>query len=154
MLLPKNKLIKQGVSISKSYKWLNITIFNNILTIKPPGRGVNEEFVSEMRKVVTDWSLAKHRVISFLFTFLADLSKNSQDTQMNPGNLAICFGPNLCPIPEGEDQVRHTVHVNNLIKNFIVFGKEIFAAEASERVSPSTSFFLPDIVEDVEGRPA
>ena len=45
---------------------------------------------------------------------------------MDPYNIAICFGPNLCPIPEGKDLVQHTNLVNDLIKNFITFCKDIF----------------------------
>ena len=99
-------------------------------------------------------------MVSFLFSLLADLSKNSSVTQMDPYNIAICFAPNLCPIPEGYDQMQftnqvksffliffhplscvcHISHnlksfnhrisldnqVNILIKNFIIFSKEIF----------------------------
>ena len=38
---------------------------------------------------------------------------------MDPFNLAICFGPSLCPIPDNKDLVQHTNLVNDLIKNFI-----------------------------------
>ena len=48
---------------------------------------------------------------------------------MDPYNIAICFGPNLCPIPEGKDLVQHTNLVNDLIKNFIIFCKDIFNFE-------------------------
>ena len=34
-----------------------------------------------------------------------------QVTQMDPYNIAICFAPNLCPIPEGYDQMQFTNHV-------------------------------------------
>ena len=50
----------------------------------------------------------------------------SEDTQMDPYNIAICFGPNLCPIPEGKDLVQHTNLVNDLIKNFIIYCDDIF----------------------------
>lgn len=45
---------------------------------------------------------------------------------MDPFNLAICFGPSLCPIPDNKDLVQHTNLVNDLIKNFIIYCHEIF----------------------------
>ena len=45
---------------------------------------------------------------------------------MDPFNLAICFGPSLCPIPDSKDLVQHTNLVNDLIKNFIIYCHEIF----------------------------
>ena len=54
---------------------------------------------------------------------------HSEETQMDPYNIAICFGPNLCPIPEGKDLVLHTNLVNDLIKNFIIFCDDIFNFE-------------------------
>ena len=51
------------------------------------------------------------QVVSHLFSLLADLSKNSSVTQMDPYNIAICFAPNLCPIPEGYDQMQFTNQV-------------------------------------------
>ena len=55
-----------------------------------------------------------HQVVSHLFSLLADLSKNSSVTQMDPYNIAICFAPNLCPIPEGYDQMQFTNQVNEI----------------------------------------
>ena len=45
---------------------------------------------------------------------------------MDPFNLAICFGPSLCPIPDNKDLVQHTNLVNDLVKNFIIYSPEIF----------------------------
>ena len=50
----------------------------------------------------------------------------SEETQMDPFNLAICFGPSLCPIPDNKDLVQHTNLVNDLIKNFIIYSPDIF----------------------------
>ena len=61
-----------------------------------------------------------HQVVSFLFSLLADLSKNSSVTQMDPYNIAICFAPNLCPIPEGYDQMQFTNQVKSV---FLIFFK-------------------------------
>ena len=48
---------------------------------------------------------------------------------MDAHNLAVCFGPTLCPIPAGKDLVLHTTLVNDLIKNFIIFCHDIFNFE-------------------------
>lgn len=48
---------------------------------------------------------------------------------MDPYNLAVCFGPTLCPIPPNKDLVQHTNLVNDLIKNFIIFCHDIFNFE-------------------------
>ena len=48
---------------------------------------------------------------------------------MDCHNLAVCFGPTLCPIPTGRDLVLHTTLVNDLIKNFIIFCHDIFNFE-------------------------
>lgn len=45
---------------------------------------------------------------------------------MDPYNLAICFGPTLLPIPESRDQVFYHNHVNDLMKNLIIYHEEIF----------------------------
>jgi len=102
------------------------------------GRGLNEPFVSEMREVVKQWNPAKREAARLIFKLLSDLSENSSVTNMDPFNIAICWGPNLAPIPKGHDLVAHTSSVNNLIKNFIVFSSDIFASTTSSR-SPHLS---------------
>ena len=99
-----------------------------------------------MRELVRQWIPVKQEVASFLFKFLADISKNSQETQMDPYNLAICFGPNLCPIPEGREHVQFTSTVNTLIKNFIIFSLEIFSDKELAALVPSLTPILPDLV--------
>eukprot|EP00090_Calanus_glacialis_P007630 TRINITY_DN16073_c0_g1_i10.p1 TRINITY_DN16073_c0_g1~~TRINITY_DN16073_c0_g1_i10.p1 ORF type:complete len:884 (-),score=266.77 TRINITY_DN16073_c0_g1_i10:79-2730(-) len=98
--------------------------FMNITNI-----GENVEFVVKARNIVQQWSEPHIAVTRYLFAFLNDLSQYSEETQMDPYNIAICFGPNLCPIPEGKDLVQHTNLVNDLIKNFIIFCKDIFTFE-------------------------
>jgi len=88
--------------------------------------GENVEFVEKARQVVQQWTEPHIAVTRYLFAFLNDLSQYSDETQMDPYNLAICFGPNLCPIPDGKDLVQHTNLVNDLIKNFIIFCDDIF----------------------------
>ena len=45
---------------------------------------------------------------------------------MDPYNLAICFGPTLMSVPEGNDQVSCQAHVNELIKTIIIHHHGIF----------------------------
>ena len=64
-----------------------------------------------------------------IISLFSSLFVASDDTQMDSHNLAVCFGPTLCPIPPGRDLVLHTTLVNDLIKNFIIFCHDIFAFE-------------------------
>lgn len=45
---------------------------------------------------------------------------------MDPYNLAICFGPTLMPIPDGQDPVACQAHVNEVIKSIIINHEVIF----------------------------
>jgi len=88
--------------------------------------GETLEFVMKAQTIIQQWSEPHVAVTRYLFAFLQDLSQYSEETQMDPFNLAICFGPNLCPIPEGKNLVQHTNLVNDLIKNFIIYCDDIF----------------------------
>ena len=97
------------------------------LSIADSGEGEEtSEFVGQIRSVLQKWSEPCLVVTRFLFSFLHDLTKYSDETQMDPYNLAICFGPTLCPIPSSKDLVQHTNLVNDLIKNFIIYSPDIF----------------------------
>jgi len=98
--------------------------FDQFMNITKIGSDI--EFVLKAQEIVKQWSEPHIVVTRFLFSFLKDLSQFSEETQMDPWNIAICFGPNLCPIPEGKDLVQHTNLVNDLIKNFIIFCDDIF----------------------------
>jgi len=91
--------------------------------------GSDSDFVKQTQIVVQNWSEPHIIVSRYFFAFLHDLSQFSDDTQMDSHNLAVCFGPTLCPIPPGRDLVLHTTLVNDLIKNFIIFCHDIFAFE-------------------------
>ncbi|XP_064154858.1 SLIT-ROBO Rho GTPase-activating protein 3 isoform X2 [Anguilla rostrata] len=65
-------------------------------------------------------------VMRYLFAFLNHLSQYSDENMMDPYNLAICFGPTLMPIPDGQDPVACQAHVNELIKTIIVHHEAIF----------------------------
>ena len=45
---------------------------------------------------------------------------------MDPYNLAICFGPTLMHIPDGQDPVSCQAHVNEVIKTIIIHHEAIF----------------------------
>ncbi|XP_036386194.1 SLIT-ROBO Rho GTPase-activating protein 2 isoform X1 [Megalops cyprinoides] len=65
-------------------------------------------------------------IMRYLFAFLNHLSQYSEDNMMDPYNLAICFGPTLMCVPEGQDQVSCQAHVNELIKTIIIHHESIF----------------------------
>ncbi|KAJ8370499.1 hypothetical protein SKAU_G00105270 [Synaphobranchus kaupii] len=65
-------------------------------------------------------------VMRYLFAFLNHLSQYSDENMMDSYNLAICFGPTLMPIPDGQDPVSCQAHVNELIKTIIVHHEVIF----------------------------
>lgn len=54
------------------------------------------------------------------------LSQYSDENMMDPYNLAICFGPTLMPIPDGQDPVTCQAHVNEVIKTIIIHHEVIF----------------------------
>uniref|UniRef100_A0A673Z2Y2 SLIT-ROBO Rho GTPase-activating protein 3 n=1 Tax=Salmo trutta TaxID=8032 RepID=A0A673Z2Y2_SALTR len=53
-------------------------------------------------------------------------SSYSDENMMDPYNLAICFGPTLMPIPDGQDPVAIQAHVNEVIKTIIIHNEVIF----------------------------
>uniref|UniRef100_A0A8C7GRZ9 SLIT-ROBO Rho GTPase activating protein 3 n=1 Tax=Oncorhynchus kisutch TaxID=8019 RepID=A0A8C7GRZ9_ONCKI len=65
-------------------------------------------------------------VMRYLFAFLNHLSQYSDENMMDPYNLAICFGPTLMPIPDGQDPVAIQAHVNEVIKTIIIHNEVIF----------------------------
>uniref|UniRef100_A0A8C9XJP7 SLIT-ROBO Rho GTPase-activating protein 3 n=1 Tax=Sander lucioperca TaxID=283035 RepID=A0A8C9XJP7_SANLU len=65
-------------------------------------------------------------VMRYLFAFLNHLSQYSDENMMDPYNLAICFGPTLMPIPDGQDPVACQAHVNEVIKTIIIHNELIF----------------------------
>ncbi|KAI3370120.1 hypothetical protein L3Q82_024911, partial [Scortum barcoo] len=57
------------------------------------------------------------------------LSQYSDENMMDSYNLAICFGPTLMPIPDGQDPVACQAHVNEVIKTIIVHNEVIFPSQ-------------------------
>jgi len=84
------------------------------------------DFVVQIRNVINQWSEPHKIVTKYLLSFIQDLAQFSEETQMDTHNLAVCFGPTLCPIPHGKDIVQYTNLVNNLIMNLIIFCHDIF----------------------------
>uniref|UniRef100_A0A673BEX5 SLIT-ROBO Rho GTPase activating protein 3 n=1 Tax=Sphaeramia orbicularis TaxID=375764 RepID=A0A673BEX5_9TELE len=68
-------------------------------------------------------------VMRYLFAFLNHLSQYSDENMMDPYNLAICFGPTLMPIPDGQDPVACQAHVNEVIKTIIIHNELIFPSQ-------------------------
>uniref|UniRef100_UPI00358ECBE6 SLIT-ROBO Rho GTPase-activating protein 1-like isoform X2 n=1 Tax=Myxine glutinosa TaxID=7769 RepID=UPI00358ECBE6 len=65
-------------------------------------------------------------VMRYLFAFLNHLSQFSDENMMDAYNLAVCFGPTLMPVPEGEDQVACQAPVNELMKSIIQLHEAVF----------------------------
>uniref|UniRef100_A0A3Q0SY34 SLIT-ROBO Rho GTPase activating protein 3 n=1 Tax=Amphilophus citrinellus TaxID=61819 RepID=A0A3Q0SY34_AMPCI len=68
-------------------------------------------------------------VMRYLFAFLNHLSQYSDENMMDPYNLAICFGPTLMPMPDGQDPVACQAHVNEVIKTIIIHTEVIFPSQ-------------------------
>uniref|UniRef100_A0A671UCR9 SLIT-ROBO Rho GTPase-activating protein 3 n=1 Tax=Sparus aurata TaxID=8175 RepID=A0A671UCR9_SPAAU len=68
-------------------------------------------------------------VMRYLFAFLNHLSQYSDENMMDSYNLAICFGPTLMPIPDGQDPVACQAHVNEVIKTIIMHNELIFPSQ-------------------------
>uniref|UniRef100_A0A7N6AHD8 SLIT-ROBO Rho GTPase-activating protein 3 n=1 Tax=Anabas testudineus TaxID=64144 RepID=A0A7N6AHD8_ANATE len=68
-------------------------------------------------------------VMRYLFAFLNHLSQYSDENMMDSYNLAICFGPTLMPIPDGQDPVACQAHVNEVIKTIIIHNEVIFPSQ-------------------------
>ncbi|XP_058488050.1 SLIT-ROBO Rho GTPase-activating protein 3 isoform X2 [Solea solea] len=68
-------------------------------------------------------------VMRYLFAFLNHLSQYSDENMMDPYNLAICFGPTLMPIPDGQDPVVCQAQVNEVIKTIIIHNEVIFPSQ-------------------------
>ncbi|XP_016121792.1 SLIT-ROBO Rho GTPase-activating protein 1b isoform X4 [Sinocyclocheilus grahami] len=79
-----------------------------------------------IRKILTTTPRPTLVVMRYLFAFLNHLSQYSDENMMDPGNLAICFGPTLMPTPDLLDQVSCQAHVNEIIKTIIIHHETIF----------------------------
>ncbi|XP_031414502.1 SLIT-ROBO Rho GTPase-activating protein 1b isoform X2 [Clupea harengus] len=79
-----------------------------------------------IRKILTTAPRPSVVLMRYLFAFLNHLSQYSDENMMEPGNLAICFGPTLMPTPELHDQVSCQAQVNEVIKTIIIHHETIF----------------------------
>ncbi|XP_048010863.1 SLIT-ROBO Rho GTPase-activating protein 1b isoform X2 [Megalobrama amblycephala] len=79
-----------------------------------------------IRKILTTTPRPTLVLMRYLFAFLNHLSQYSDENMMDPGNLAICFGPTLMPTPDLLDQVSCQAHVNEVIKTIIIHHETIF----------------------------
>uniref|UniRef100_UPI00398ED7AB SLIT-ROBO Rho GTPase-activating protein 3 n=1 Tax=Pristiophorus japonicus TaxID=55135 RepID=UPI00398ED7AB len=84
------------------------------------------ERTHHIQQIVVTLSRTVIIVMRYLFAFLNHLSQYSDENMMDPYNLAICFGPTLMPIPDGQDPVSCQAHVNEVIKSIIVNHEGIF----------------------------
>ncbi|XP_078517802.1 SLIT-ROBO Rho GTPase-activating protein 3 isoform X1 [Lissotriton helveticus] len=84
------------------------------------------ERVHQIQQILITLPRAVIIVMRYLFAFLNHLSQYSDENMMDPYNIAICFGPTLMPIPDGQDPVACQAHVNELIKTIIVHHEALF----------------------------
>nr|XP_008115210.1 PREDICTED: SLIT-ROBO Rho GTPase-activating protein 3 [Anolis carolinensis] len=84
------------------------------------------ERVHQIQQIVITLPRAIIIVMRYLFAFLNHLSQYSDENMMDPYNLAICFGPTLMHIPDGQDPVSCQAHVNEVIKTIIINHEAIF----------------------------
>ncbi|XP_069062436.1 SLIT-ROBO Rho GTPase-activating protein 3 isoform X2 [Pleurodeles waltl] len=84
------------------------------------------ERVHQIQQILITLPRAVIIVMRYLFAFLNHLSQYSDENMMDPYNLAICFGPTLMPIPDGQDPVACQAHVNEVIKTIIVHHEALF----------------------------
>ncbi|XP_069796005.1 SLIT-ROBO Rho GTPase-activating protein 3 isoform X4 [Narcine bancroftii] len=84
------------------------------------------ERIHHIQQIIVTLSRTVIIVMRYLFAFLNHLSQYSDENMMDPYNLAICFGPTLMPIPDGQDPVSCQAHVNEVIKSIIVNHEAIF----------------------------
>ncbi|XP_064523158.1 SLIT-ROBO Rho GTPase-activating protein 3 isoform X2 [Pseudopipra pipra] len=84
------------------------------------------ERVHQIQQIVVTLPRAVIVVMRYLFAFLNHLSQYSDENMMDPYNLAICFGPTLMHIPDGQDPVSCQAHVNEVIKTIIIHHEGIF----------------------------
>ncbi|XP_068449534.1 SLIT-ROBO Rho GTPase-activating protein 3 isoform X2 [Clinocottus analis] len=84
------------------------------------------ERAHHIQQITVTLSRAIIIVMRYLFAFLNHLSQYSDENMMDPYNLAICFGPTLMPIPDGQDPVACQAHVNEVVKTIIIHNELIF----------------------------
>lgn len=89
-----------------------------------------QDRVVPLKKLVQQLPITVTLVLRYLFAFLNHLSQYSDENMMDPYNLAVCFGPTLVSIPEGEDPVSVQAHVNEVVKTIIIYQERIFPGQA------------------------
>ncbi|XP_077139763.1 rho GTPase-activating protein 4 isoform X2 [Ranitomeya variabilis] len=85
-----------------------------------------QDRVAHLKKLVAQLPPTVTLVLRYLFAFLNHLSQYSDENMMDPYNLAVCFGPTLVSIPEGQDPVSVQAHSNEVVKTIIIYQERIF----------------------------
>ncbi|XP_018085166.1 rho GTPase-activating protein 4 isoform X2 [Xenopus laevis] len=89
-----------------------------------------QERITHLRKLVSQLPPPVTLVLRYLFAFLNHLSQYSDENMMDPYNIAVCFGPTLVSIPEGQDPVSVQARVNEVVKTIIIYQERIFPGSA------------------------
>ncbi|CAH2316376.1 rho GTPase-activating 4 isoform X1 [Pelobates cultripes] len=85
-----------------------------------------QDRAAHLKKLVSQLPPPVTLVLRYLFAFLNHLSHYSDENMMDPYNLAVCFGPTLVSIPEGQDPVSVQARVNEVVKTIIIYQERIF----------------------------
>ncbi|KAE8583617.1 hypothetical protein XENTR_v10020601 [Xenopus tropicalis] len=89
-----------------------------------------QERITHLKKLVSHLPPVVTLVLRYLFAFLNHLSQYSDENMMDPYNIAVCFGPTLVSIPEGQDPVSVQARVNEVVKTIIIYQERIFPGNA------------------------
>uniref|UniRef100_A0A8D2Q5Y1 SLIT-ROBO Rho GTPase activating protein 3 n=1 Tax=Varanus komodoensis TaxID=61221 RepID=A0A8D2Q5Y1_VARKO len=117
-LQAKHDLLKQTLGEGKSQMCIINACVTEIENLA--------ERVHQIQQIIITLPRAVIIVMRYLFAFLNHLSQYSDENMMDPYNLAICFGPTLMHIPDGQDPVSCQAHVNEVIKTIIINHEAIF----------------------------
>ncbi|KAG8447898.1 hypothetical protein GDO86_015132 [Hymenochirus boettgeri] len=89
-----------------------------------------QDRIVHLKKLVAKLPPPVTLVLRYLFAFLNHLSHYSDENMMDPYNIAVCFGPTLVSIPDGQDPVSVQPHVNEVVKTIIIYQERIFPGPA------------------------
>ncbi|XP_059805499.1 SLIT-ROBO Rho GTPase-activating protein 3-like [Hypanus sabinus] len=98
--------------------------FNNLIACVEPEDQLDR--ANKIKEVVDNLDTNIVVVLRYLFAFLNHLSQFSDENMMDPYNLAVCFGPTLVTVPEGEDPVACQAQVNEVVKTIIIHHDLVF----------------------------
>jgi len=97
-----------------------------------------------LQEIVKQLSTPHYRLAEYLFNFLYNLSGYSETTSMDPGNLAIVFGPNVLRAAAFAE-LQDTSQILAVVKLLISHAPSIFPSETSQKTPPSRPEPIPQL---------